>query len=689
VYPFALAGDDLDGERIVERVIAQGDRWRLGARNQLRAVGAHRLRLTDVWERADSHEQLFTGAAVDLPEVHVTPTAGEEYAFDCQVELRFSRLGNHHLRVQSPLPDGDLHDINQALRRASRSMGEEKLASAGTTWGRFVDYAREVIDGAAAALGATAVGNPTADFHAILAVRDLVIQHSYGSTPARGLAELRGAVGASLILNPVRHLATSLEEWVRYPTPDVENLMQGAGYVGDVVIRTPNTTVIFMPESPEWAFDEYEEMAEFVAAMPPLIEAWEARIHRHSGGLQRYLRHMERGADPADDQRFADFDLSAILGREATLRRLQTDVQHDLAQLHSPRLVRDRTHREFLDRLWDAASLPAHESGLERQLEVISTLHERVSALASAIREEVRRKAQQRQARIERYAKVGAALLAVASLTQLLDWVETTFDIHARALSYAGAAFLLALALVVVVLTVGRPPLRMRLRELGPDAEDAVVERFHREVLAPAFPSDELETAASLAARLRGASEPAGLALVALGDGDEILGGLVAERYTAEGVLLLAYLAVRPKARGRGVATALMERAADTWYADERVKLAVAEVHDPAHWSVSEGSRASARLRLFARLGARRLPIAFVQPRVEAGRGRVAGMLLLALYADERVTGGGGVPSALVDGWLRRYFEVSEAIRPPYDPELTALLSEIGREDRLPLLPLE
>jgi GNAT superfamily N-acetyltransferase len=222
------------------------------------------------------------------------------------------------------------------------------------------------------------------------------------------------------------------------------------------------------------------------------------------------------------------------------------------------------------------------------------------------------------------------------------------------------------------------------------DAE--LLERFHAEVLTPSFRADELEPAESLARGLRSSADAPVLATVALGPEGEPVGGLVGELYPDERVLLIAYLAARPGLRRQGIGSGLMREVAPLWYADERVSLAVAEVHDPRVWFGVDGDDAAGRLRLYDRLGARTFGIPFVQPAVEHGGDRVRGFLLLAFHAEEAVLvredGTFGIPSDLLVRWTRRYFETAEGVRPPYDPELGTLIEAIESRDPVPLLPL-
>lgn len=450
LYPFALGAEFVDGAAVVDRARLAGDVWELG--DGIVPLSVQELLLTDVWERAGSEQPLYSGVTLTLPNVSVTPTAGEEYTFECEAEVRLSMLGNHHVRVHSRLDDTDVHDLNQALRRASRSMGEEILECGGRRWSRFVDFASDVIEGVAESLWAPAApprgavaGDPAADFHVVVGARSLSIQRAEGEPAPARIEDLTTAVGGSLLFHPVRHLATSLEEWIRYPAPEIENLMQGAGYVDDLAVRTPNTTVLYMPSSPEWVFDEYEEMIEFTASLPPLLASWEARIIDYGAELQEDLPELTRPAPAGDDGEVPSADLVEILRRDAALRELQVRIQNDLALFHSPRLVRDRVHREFLDRLWTAAALPRLEDELERQLGIVSSLNERLSAIASGIAEENRR-------RTELYVQLILGAIAAVSLTGLFSWVHSEFDITDQAWAVAESALLAATAVALVLI---------------------------------------------------------------------------------------------------------------------------------------------------------------------------------------------------------------------------------------------
>lgn len=230
------------------------------------------------------------------------------------------------------------------------------------------------------------------------------------------------------------------------------------------------------------------------------------------------------------------------------------------------------------------------------------------------------------------------------------------------------------------------------IRDLDVEPDGELLDRFYRDVLSVAFSPDELDDAAVFAAGVRGEGEAPVLASVAVGHDGAVLGGVVGELFPRERVLLLAYLAVRPDFRGRGIGTTLMEHVAPRWHTRPDVRLAVAEVHDPRRWSSVEGDAPLGRLRLFGRLGARVLGVPFVQPALGPGRPRVPGFLLLVFHVDGSVEIARGdasaVPSDLLAGFVRSYYEQAEGARATDDAQLDGLLEAIEARPTIPLLPI-
>jgi GNAT superfamily N-acetyltransferase len=241
---------------------------------------------------------------------------------------------------------------------------------------------------------------------------------------------------------------------------------------------------------------------------------------------------------------------------------------------------------------------------------------------------------------------------------------------------------------------VSRAPDVVAFRDLDADRDHdlELLERFHREVLAVSFSVDELDEAAAMQRQLRGETQVRLLASVAVGPGNRVLGGVVGEVYAEEGVLLLAYLAVRPELRGRGVGAALVEHAGQRWFDDPTVQLALGEVHDPRVWAEQPDEHPGRRLDFYSRFDARVLGVPFVQPALKAGRSRIRGFLLLAFHIDPSVEvqseGEVAIRSEIVGRFVRRYYELSEGAEAPYDAELARMLALIDEHPAIPLLPI-
>ena len=238
-------------------------------------------------------------------------------------------------------------------------------------------------------------------------------------------------MGSTLLFHPVRHLATALEEWIRYPRSMMRNLLADEGFAGDLVARTDNTTITFMPSSPEWLVDEYEEMVEFVASIPPLLTLWEKEASRLANKLDRALVGR-----PSIDK---------LHDHERKILDLERHIRVQLSFLHSQSLCRTRGQRRFLDQLWTAAGMPALEDELERSLTLLSDRERRIAAMVASIDEHRRRK---QGTRVE----MVLVFLAAASVSGVVLWFKEAFDVGSRNWAWGEAAVQAAVALLVVAI---------------------------------------------------------------------------------------------------------------------------------------------------------------------------------------------------------------------------------------------
>ncbi|MDM7832500.1 GNAT family N-acetyltransferase [Cellulomonas edaphi] len=180
---------------------------------------------------------------------------------------------------------------------------------------------------------------------------------------------------------------------------------------------------------------------------------------------------------------------------------------------------------------------------------------------------------------------------------------------------------------------------------------------FHDALLARTFPADELESFEELA---RSLGDGTGGTL-ALDDG-RVVGGVVDERYNDARVRLLSYLVVDPSTRGHGLGARLVHLSV----AGAQGALVVGEIEDPRRWPTTATSDPAARVRFWARLGCRVLPLPYVQPRLAPGGDRVR-HLLLVVIPPEGDAAPESVPGPTVAAFLREYFCVTEGVEPEDD----------------------
>ncbi|HET8528908.1 MAG TPA: hypothetical protein VFL60_08355 [Gaiellaceae bacterium] len=432
LWPFALRakghepGADTD-DAVVARV-RRGELASFLAERGFDAAPAEELELNDLWVVPESPEPGFGGASIMLPELAVRTTAGY-WLEPFTVQIRLSRLGNHEVRIESRLADAGLHEVNQALRRGSYAMGAEEIRSGSRTWDTLSAYVEDVVRAVADGLESTAVVDLASRFHVVLGARAMSVVDETGRARPAALADLERCVGSTLLLHPVQHLATALEEWARYPEPSVANLVAGEGFAGDLVARTDNTTVLFMPSSPEWLIDEYEEMIDFMASIPSLMNLWERIVSERDRDLEQAL----------DDEP----PIEVLHQHRRRILELERLIRGRLAFLHSQALCRTRAQRRFLDQLWTAAGLDALEAQLESRLALLSDRERRIAAMVSVLDERRRRR---QGARVE----MVLAFLAAAAVSGVVLWFMEAFSVNGRSWAWGEAGVQLAIAAVVV-----------------------------------------------------------------------------------------------------------------------------------------------------------------------------------------------------------------------------------------------
>src|SRR4051812_36946815 len=179
--------------------------------------------------------------------------------------------------------------------------------------------------------------------------------------------------------------------------------------------------------------------------------------------------------------------------------------------------------------------------------------------------------------------------------------------------------------------------------------DDALLREVYDGLYRTSFPRiEERESLDGLAA---------GHVIVARGDDGSVEGFAAAEYYPRSRCGLLSYLAVDAVERGRGLSRALFEHAAKALHGDaaadgETLAAIFGEIHDPARIAPEDDVIAPwDRQRIMHRLGARRVPIAYVQPGLALGAARARGLMLVAFGADT-------LPAQTVRAFLAELYEV-------------------------------
>ena len=147
------------------------------------------------------------------------------------------------------------------------------------------------------------------------------------------------------------------------------------------------------------------------------------------------------------------------------------------------------------------------------------------------------------------------------------------------------------------------------------------------------------------------------------------------EHYRRSRSALLSYVAVSPARRGHGLARQLLESALGSAMqaaGADGIVAVFAEIHDPRKVAPSSDViDPAARVRVMDRLGARRVPIRYVQPPL--GSGAPSDRLLLIAFPQE---GEAGLEAETVAAFLREYYEACDVAAD--DANLAAMIEQLA-----------
>ncbi|MGH3912002.1 MAG: hypothetical protein ACRDTC_01120 [Pseudonocardiaceae bacterium] len=443
-YPFSIPGRDggeicLRATQLVPECFGRGREFDVAA-----------MQLSDLWNAQGRQKPLYGGITISLPELTVQTTSGEVLT-GYAVSIRLSRLGNHYIRIEKPIRDYTLHELNQAMRRASPYMGLETVTEVGGTagpWRRLTEYVEElatrlfqlvVPENASAGSVAPTVLATEADFHVLLEIASAIVTNDDGTARSATTGDVLAATGP-LFRAPLEGLPSTLEEWARFgelpqdgSEPDSNLVDSTFAFPSDSVGRTLSSTFMVMLDTPNWTILGYEEHAEFVASLPPLLEGWRKELVK--------AMEAERGEE-----------LHLLGATELSQRRMMLQdhvrkIQDQIAALHSSDLWKSPSSRRFGESLYTASGLHDIELELTQTITRVELYYERLAALISQNEE-------RRNRRYQTLVELILSLLAVASLAEVLNLVNQLFGLHGNTTAWWEVS-VLAVAAVVVGLVVG------------------------------------------------------------------------------------------------------------------------------------------------------------------------------------------------------------------------------------------
>jgi GNAT superfamily N-acetyltransferase len=211
------------------------------------------------------------------------------------------------------------------------------------------------------------------------------------------------------------------------------------------------------------------------------------------------------------------------------------------------------------------------------------------------------------------------------------------------------------------------------------------LEDFYDEILAPSFDSAELVERAGLLADLAD-DAAATRGAIAYDEAGLVIGGIVGDWFAESRVMLISYLAARRGQRGHGIGRRLLGEVMPLWTSMFGALLSVAEVENPKFYHDDEDhGDPEARLRFYARLGAKIVAIPYFQPALSAEQPRVRNLFLMVLSADPSVLReDNGVDAATVRCFIEEYVTGSEG--PVDDDEVRILRESLHADDVIQLL---
>ncbi|HET6214286.1 MAG TPA: hypothetical protein VFE14_15585 [Micromonosporaceae bacterium] len=455
IYPFGLRG--VDAHDAVDRVRAGAADWRLAGvpPDEVRDT----LDLDDVWAGSDFLGRRFEGAALVLPELTMSDVDGGQLG-TLAGELRFSKLGNHYLRLEAHVHEMDPHDLQFALFRAAPEHGTIRVTVAdGPSWPRLSSLAVDLVHALPAWLAAdgeqVAVSVRPGMYHVLLTVHDATLGAGPAAPrelrrPARTADELVAAVGGAVLLHPVLNAVGAIAEWSRYPQCAAE-VIHGVGRRGDLVARTENTSLIVMLGTPSFLIGMHETIAEFVASLDGLFGAWFDELAAYHTQVMQMLDRL--GGGTAGLGRLTA-DAQLLQQAQLRLHDFVAEARSVQGLIRSPALVASPLDASTLRRLLDAAGYARVEEDFAAKVAELldDRLGTQLEALAARRQQEVDRVTAEQERRSRARMDTLLAVIAAAGVSGVVQVLQAGLNWGPREAEVAAGSIVgLAIAIGFMV----------------------------------------------------------------------------------------------------------------------------------------------------------------------------------------------------------------------------------------------
>jgi hypothetical protein len=219
-------------------------------------------------------------------------------------------------------------------------------------------------------------------------------------------------MGGGTLLSPVRNAVTSFAEWTKH-NPAAATVIPGVGFVTDIVARTPNTTVILMPGTPDWHIDTHRGIAEFVASLDGLLSSWFDELSGHLKTIRSITGQIDqesrRGARPIEA--FGD----RLRAEQVRLQNFVAEARSLQQLFRSPALVESPLDAEILRKLLSAAQFDRMEADFSAKASEL--LDDRLGARLTEIADRL-------ESRRRRALEIVGAFVTAAGVSGLVQVFE-------------------------------------------------------------------------------------------------------------------------------------------------------------------------------------------------------------------------------------------------------------------------